>query len=76
MNQGHYQALFSPLFKLVKNEERLKLTFLDSLKFNKEGKEEVFPWFSISATMSSLNIALSALSDTHVPIYTFGSTIT
>ena len=35
-----YQALFSLLFKLVKNEERIKLTFLDSLKLNKKGKEE------------------------------------
>ena len=37
-----YQTLFSPLFKLVKNEERLELTFLESLKFNKKDKEEVF----------------------------------
>ena len=36
-----YQALFSPLFKLVKNEERFELTFLDSLKFNRKDKEEV-----------------------------------
>ena len=35
-----YKALFSPLFNLVKNEERLELTFLDPLKLNKKGKEE------------------------------------
>ena len=34
--------ILSPLFKLVKNEERLELTFLDSLKFNRNDKEEVF----------------------------------
>ena len=42
MNQWQYQALFSPLVKLVKNEERLELTFLDSLKFNMKDKELVF----------------------------------
>ena len=36
-----YQALFSPLFKLVKNEERLELTFLDPLKLNNKDKEEL-----------------------------------
>ena len=35
-----YQILFSLLFKLVKNEERPELTFLDSLKLNNKGKEE------------------------------------
>ena len=44
MNQWHYQALFSPLFKLVKNEERPEMTFLDSLKFIKKDKKEVFFW--------------------------------
>ena len=40
-----YQELFSPLFKLVKNEERLELTFLDSLKLSKKDKEEfLFFW--------------------------------
>ena len=34
-----YQALFSLLFKLVKNEERLEFNFLDLLKLNKKGKE-------------------------------------
>ena len=34
-----YQALFSLLFKLVKNEEILKLDLLDSLKLNKKRKE-------------------------------------
>ena len=35
-----YQALFPLLFKLVKNEKRLELTFLDSLSLNKKDKEE------------------------------------
>ena len=37
-----YEALFSLLFKLVKNEEILELTFLDLLKLNKKGKEEIY----------------------------------
>ena len=61
---------------LSKNEERLELTFLDSLKFNREDKEEVFFWFSVSGSMSSLNIALSIFSDTHVSVFTFSSAIT
>ena len=76
MNQYHYQALFPLLFKLVKNKKRLELTFLDSLKFNREGEEEVFFWFLVSGSMSSLNIALSAFSDTHVSVFTFSSAIT
>ena len=52
------------------------MTFLDSLKFNREGKEEVFFWFSVSSNMSSLNIALSVFSDTHVSVFTFSSAIT
>ena len=36
-----YQALFSLLFKLVKNEERHELTFLDLLKFKRKDEEEV-----------------------------------
>ena len=52
------------------------MTFLDSLKFNREGKEEVFFWFSVSGSMSSLNMALSVFSDTHVSVFTFSSTIT
>ena len=61
---------------LLKNEERSELTFLDSLKFNREGKEEVFSWFLVSGSMSSLNIALSVFSDTHVLVFTFSSAIT
>ena len=76
MNQWHYQALFSPLFKLVKNEERLELNFLDSLKFNRKDKEEVFFWFSVGGSRSSLNITLSVLFDTHVSVFTFSSSIT
>ena len=52
------------------------MTFLDSLKFNREGKEEVFSWFSVSGSMSSLNIALFVFSDTHVSVFTFSSAIT
>ena len=40
-NQWLYQALFSPLFKLVKTEERPELIFLDSLKFYMKDKEEL-----------------------------------
>ena len=69
----HY-SLFSS--SLSKNEERSELTFLDSLKFNREGKEEVFFWFSVSGSMSSLNKALSVFSNTHVSVFTFSSTIT
>ena len=76
MSQWHYQALFSLLFKLVKNEERLELTFLDSLKFKWKDKEEVFFWVTDGGSISSLNIALSELSDTHVSVYTFSSDIT
>ena len=36
-----YQALFSLIFKIVKIEERLELTFVDSLKFNGKDKEEL-----------------------------------
>ena len=67
-------SLFS--LGLLKNEERLKLTFLDSLKFNREGKEEFFSWFLVSGSISSLNIALSIFSDTHVLVFTFTSAIT
>ena len=52
------------------------MTFLDSLKFNREGKEEVFFWFSVNGSMSSLNIALFVFSDTHVSVFTFNSAIT
>ena len=69
----HY-FLFSS--SLLKNEERFELTFLDSLKFNREGKEEVFSWFSVSGSMSSLNIALSIFSNTHVSVFTFSLAIT
>ena len=41
-----------------------------------EGKEEVFFWFSVSGSMSSLNIALSIFFDTHVSVFTFSSVIT
>ena len=68
----HY-FLFSS--SLLKNEERSKLNFLDSLKFNREGKEEVLFWFSVSGNMSSLNIALFVFSDTHVSVFTFNSAI-
>ena len=36
-----YQVLFSLLFNLVKNEERLELSFLDSLKFSRKYNEEL-----------------------------------
>ena len=62
--------------KIVKNEESPDLTFLDSLKFNRKYKEEVFFWFSIGGSMSSLNIALSVFFDTHVSVFTFSSDIT
>ena len=52
------------------------MTFLDLLKFNREGKEEFFFWFSVSGSMSSLNIALSIFFDTHVSVFTFSSSIT
>ena len=52
-----YQAFFFLFFKLAKNEDGPEFTFLDSLKFNREGKEEVFSVFS-NGSMSSLNIAL------------------
>ena len=60
---------------LLKNEEGSGLTFMDSLKFNREGKEEVSLVFS-SGSMSSLNIALSIFLDTHVSVFTFSSGIT
>ena len=41
-----------------------------------EGKEEVFSWFSISGSISSLNTSLSVFSDTHVSVFTFSSAIT
>ena len=69
----HY-SLFS--LSLFKNEERFELTFLDSLKFNREGKEEVFFWFSVSGSISSLNKALSIFFDTHASVLTFSSAIT
>ena len=54
-----YKALFSLLFKLIKNEERLELNFLDSLKLNKEGKEEIHSLgYKFFHNMSSLNKAL------------------
>ena len=68
-----YSLFFS---SLLKNEERFELTFLDSLKFNREGKQEVFSWFSVSGSTSSWNIALSIFSDTHVSVFTFRSAIT
>ena len=40
-----YQAFFFIFFKLAKNEDGPKFTFLDSLKFNREGKEEVLSCF-------------------------------
>ena len=49
---------------------------MDSLNFNREGKEEVFSWFSVSGSMSSLNIALFVFFDTHVSVFTFSSAIT
>ena len=52
------------------------MNFLGSLKLNREGKEEVFFWFSVSGSMSSLNIAPSVFFDTHVSVFTFGSAIT
>ena len=69
----HY-SLFSS--SLSKNEERLELTFLDSLKFNRKEKEEFFFWFSVGGSMSSLNITLSIFFDTHVSVFTFSSAIT
>ena len=60
---------------LLKNEVGSELTFLDSLKFNRAGKEEVSLVFS-SGSMSSLNIALFVFFDTHVSVITFHSTIT
>ena len=56
--------------------KRPELTFLDSLKFNRKYKEEVSFWFTNGGSMSSLNIELSELSDTHVSVYTFSSSIT
>ena len=52
------------------------MNFLDLLKFNRKDKEEVFFWFSVGGSMSSLNIALSVFSDTHVSVFTFISAIT
>ena len=52
------------------------MTFLDSLKFNREGKEEFFFWFSVSGSMSPLNIALSAFFDSNVSVFTLISAIT
>ena len=39
------QAFFFIFFELAKNEDGLDFAFLDSLKFNREGKEEVFSYF-------------------------------
>ena len=69
----HY-SLFSS--SLLKNEERSELTFMDSLKFNREGKEKNFSWFLVSGSMSFLNIAPTVFSNTHVSLFTFGSAIT
>ena len=49
---------------------------LDSLKFNREDKEEFLFWFLVSGSMSSLNIALSVFSNTHVSVFTFSLAIT
>ena len=65
-----YQAFFCLFFKLAKNEDGPEFSFLDSLKFNREGKEEVSLVFS-NGSMSSLNIALFVFSDTHVLVITF-----
>ena len=70
------QALYSPLFNLVKNEERLELNFLDSLKLNKNYKQEFLSLVINSGSMSSLNKTLSQLSDNHVLVYTSSSAIT
>ena len=59
-----------------KMKRDLTLTFLESLKFNRKDKEEVFFWFSFNGSMSSLNITLFVFSDTHVLVFTFSSTIT
>ena len=40
-----YQAFFFLFFELAKDEDGPEFTFLDSLKFNREGKEEVFSCF-------------------------------
>ena len=40
-----YQAFFFLFFELANNEDGPESSFLDSLKFNKEGKEEVFSCF-------------------------------
>ena len=40
-----YQAFFFLFFELAKNEDGPEFAFLDSLKFNREGKEEVFSCF-------------------------------
>ena len=71
-----YQSFFCLFFELAKNEDGPEFAFLDSLKFNREGKEEAFSWFLVSGNMSSLNIALSVFFDTHVSVFTFSSAIT
>ena len=40
-----YQAFFFLFFELAKNEDGPEFAFLDSLKFNREGKEEFFSFF-------------------------------
>ena len=71
-----YQALFSLFFNIIKNEERLELTFLDLLKLNKKDKEEFHSLGIISGSMSSLNKELSELFNTHVSFCTSNSAIT
>ena len=71
-----YQALFSLLFNIVKNEERLELNFLDSLKLNKKIRKNLSLWVINSGRMSSLTKELSKLFDTHVSVYTSISSIT
>ena len=55
--------------------KRHELTFLELLKFNKIRKNYSL-WVINSGSMSSLNIALSELSDTHVLVYPPGLAIT
>ena len=51
-----YQALFYCFFKLVENEERLELNFLDSLKLNKKGNVEFhYLGYNLIGIMESLN---------------------
>ena len=49
---------------------------MDSLKFNREGKEEFLFWFLVSGSMSSLNKTLSIFFYTHASVFTFSSSIT